>query len=95
LRLVWSDRALSDLLEIRERLTDFSINHSAILRAILRSAARLELFPLSGRVVPEYARSEVREVFSGRYRIIYRVDAETIEVLLVRDGRRPLPRSLP
>jgi toxin ParE1/3/4 len=52
-------------------------------------------FPESGRIVPELEREDVRELFYGAYRIIYRVSGEQEEVfiLTVRHGRRQLEPS--
>lgn len=43
-------------------------------------------FPLSGRIVPEFGRDDIREVFHGDYRIIYRVRRGQVEILSVRHG---------
>ncbi len=41
---------------------------------------------MSGRKVPEYDLDQVREVFSGPYRIIYRIKPEQIDVISVIHG---------
>ena len=41
-------------------------------------------------MVPEYERNEIREVIEGRYRIIYLVGPEQVEVLAVIHGARDL-----
>jgi plasmid stabilization system protein ParE len=38
-------------------------------------------FPLSGRVVPEFAVDQIREVFQRPYRIIYHVRPDHIDVI--------------
>ena len=59
------------------------------------TAERLELFPRSGRVVPELEREEIREVFYQRYRIIYKVASDRAKVLTVRHMRQQLrPRDI-
>ena len=50
----------------------------------------LTAFPKKGRVVPEAGREEIRELLFGDYRIIYRLDEESISVLSVRHGYRLL-----
>ena len=50
--------------------------------------------PQSGRVVPEVSRADVRELIQPPYRIVYRVHAETIEVLSILHGRQDW-RELP
>jgi plasmid stabilization system protein ParE len=46
--------------------------------------------PLSGRVVPELERDDIREVFLRSYRIIYRVADDNIRILTVFEGHRRL-----
>lgn len=47
-------------------------------------------FPESGRIVPEIGRRDLRELILGHYRIIYRVHEDSVNVLSVHSGRRPL-----
>jgi plasmid stabilization system protein ParE len=54
----------------------------ADLRSI-REFIERELFPRSGRVVPELSRDDVRELIVGDYRIVYRLDND-VAVLLTR-----------
>jgi len=49
--------------------------------------------PRSGRVVPELARDDVREVIVGNYRIVYRIEAEAIVILTVFEGHKLLKPS--
>ncbi len=46
--------------------------------------------PRAGRVVPELGLEEIREVFLGKYRIVYRLVEGGIEVLTVFEGHRQL-----
>ena len=55
------------------------------LRTNARDASGM---PLAGRVVPEFDRPDVREVFLRTYRIVYRVDHVGIFVLAVFEGHR-------
>jgi plasmid stabilization system protein ParE len=53
---------------------------------ITRRSQQIGVFPLSGRRVPEYDLDQIREVFSGPYRIIYHIKAEQIDVIAVIHG---------
>ncbi|MCC7542701.1 MAG: type II toxin-antitoxin system RelE/ParE family toxin [Deltaproteobacteria bacterium] len=55
---------------------------------IRQRAARASSMPRAGRVVPEVARDDVREVFQRTYRIVYRVVDDGIVVLTVFEGHR-------
>lgn len=48
------------------------------------------MFPLSGRVVPEINKQEIREVILGNYRIVYRFMVNEVEVLTVHHGAQLL-----
>lgn len=57
---------------------------------LFAAAERLEQFPESGRVVPEVGRPDIREIIHDRYRIIYKIKPERVEVLTVRHTRQLL-----
>jgi len=44
------------------------------------------LFPLSGRIVPEFEIKEIREVIEGSYRIIYYIKPDQIDIIAVLHG---------
>ncbi len=50
---------------------------------LIGAARQLESFPASGRVVPELRRDDVREVLVGLYRVIYRVRATNVRIVMV------------
>jgi toxin ParE1/3/4 len=47
--------------------------------------------PRAAAIVPEYSRPDIREVFAYRYRVIYRILTDRIDVLAVVHGAKPLP----
>lgn len=57
---------------------------------VFETVERLELFPESGRIVPELNRKEIREVIFGNYRIIHRIKEELVEILTVYHSARLL-----
>lgn len=62
---------------------------------ILGAAERLSDFPESGRRVPEFERSDLREVLLRPYRIVYRLAGrEEIHIITVHHGSRLLPPAL-
>ncbi len=48
-----------------------------------RALARLELFPASGRCIPEFPDLEFREVVIRPYRFFYRMEGTTVWVVAV------------
>ncbi len=45
---------------------------------------------MRGRKVPEVNREDIRELFEGEYRIIYRVEAKRIFILTIRNIKQIL-----
>ena len=60
---------------------------------VFRAAHQLAEFPNSGRAVPEIGRSDIREVIVQSYRLIYRGQADEVEIqggAIARHRRRGL-----
>ena len=89
--LRWSEHAVAQLASVAEYV---GLSSSVYAEQLVdRIAGRLEQareFPESGRVVPEFARAEIRELIEWPYRLVYRVRPDAIEVLSVLHGRRDL-----
>ena len=62
--------------------------------AVFEAVAHLEEFPLSGSIVREIGRMDIRQVLLGDYRIIYRVKDNIPEIISIRHGHH-LIRSRP
>jgi len=88
--VVWTLAALDDLDRIAEYIARDSPAYAAVFVGEARAASRsLRVFAERGRVVPEFDDPEIRELFVGSYRLIYRVGAR-IEVLTLVHGARDL-----
>jgi toxin ParE1/3/4 len=91
--LVWTRPALDGLLEITHHImTDNPSAARAFADNIKAKVGRLRTFPESGRVVPEFPSSGLREVLIGDYRVIYRFlkPTQKVQVLAVHHGARSL-----
>ncbi len=89
--VVWSPRAVDDVRAIAAHIAEDSVAYAkSVVQKIVASTRRLAAFPMSGRVVPEFGRENLREVFAYSYRIIYRVEGETVTIAAVVHGRRPV-----
>lgn len=92
----WTERAVSDLIAIGDYIT--SDNPSAArswVEKLRQRAVKASKVPRAGRVVPEIARDDAREVFQRTYRIVYRVVDDGIVVLTVFEGHRLLGKLDP
>jgi addiction module RelE/StbE family toxin len=90
-RVIWSPRALDDIESIASYIArDSAAYASAVVAKIIKATRTLRRFPLAGRIVPEFEDENLRERFVYSYRIIYRIEADTITVAAVIHGRRLL-----
>src|SRR5262245_34881375 len=95
-QISWSPSSLLDLDSIAEFIARDSTHYASLfVQSIVAHVEKLSEFPLSGRVVPEYGREDLREFIFENYRIVYRVGGEFIEVAAVVHGARQLPQALP
>ena len=97
-RVQWAEAAVRDLEELISYIAaDSPLNAERILDKLEKRAQTLESTPVRGRVVPELAHFGIRnwrELIVKPYRIIYRIDEDTVNVLAVLDGRRDLQDML-
>ncbi|HWN98653.1 MAG TPA: type II toxin-antitoxin system RelE/ParE family toxin [Blastocatellia bacterium] len=74
MKVHWTDLAVKQLADIHEYMARTSPRYA--LRMVDRLTRRSEQicrFPESGRVVPRKNDQNLREVFEGPYRVIYRI----------------------
>ena len=90
--LIWSPRSIADLEEIRAYIAADSTAWAELtVQRLVATVERLRQFPDSGRVVPERQSPELREVVSGRFRIVYRRTPDLVEIATVFRGSRDFP----
>ena len=90
-----SNDALSDL----ERIVAYIASHNPVAaerlgNQLLDAALSLCTFPERGRTVPEFRRTELREIIFRSYRIIYRINTtdQSLEIVRFWHGARGFPR---
>ncbi|MEC4895201.1 MAG: type II toxin-antitoxin system RelE/ParE family toxin [Oscillatoria sp. PMC 1051.18] len=87
----WSSKALEDLDDLAAYIARDSVAYAAtIIQKILDTTRSLSQFPRSGQIVPELGEENIREKFAYNYRIIYRVQGETVTIAAVIHGKRQL-----
>lgn len=85
----WSPRSEADLREIRAFIeTDSPAWADLTIRRLVAAVERLREFPDSGRMVPERQSPELREIVSGKFRIVYRRRPALVEIATVFRGSR-------
>lgn len=90
--VIWSAEAQAQLAGIQEHVAqDSPSNAAALIRRLVDRVAQLEAVPQSGRKVPEYPDTDLRELLSRPYRIIYRQRGEHVDVVTVMHYRQQMP----
>ncbi len=85
----WTPQASDDLEAIAEFISLDSPHYASLFVVdVLDAVERLEIFPDSGRVVPELNEHSVREIILGNYRIVYRIQYTTVEILTIYHSAR-------
>jgi len=93
-KLIWSATAREDLHEV---VSFIAQDNRAVAESfgylLMSKVDLLPQFPEMGRVVPEFADSNLREIVFRSYRIIYRVDPskQFIAIARVWHGARGVP----
>jgi toxin ParE1/3/4 len=85
----WSFAARADLLGALEYLVEESPQAASdLLRLVEEAASSLGTFSERGMRVREVIAADLRQIVVGRYRLIYRVEAEAVGVVRLLHGAR-------
>jgi toxin ParE1/3/4 len=88
-KVILTEQALEDLEEIENYVSKSSVKIGRTL--ILKFFDKFELiasFPEMGRIVPEFKNTSLREIFQSKYRIIYHVTDQNVEILRIIHGSK-------
>ena len=89
--IVWADSAKAQLQDIHTYIAETSEAYAdAMIRRMLERIEQIEMFPLSGRSVPEYGHEQIREIIVRPYRVIYHLRPDCIEIIAVVHGRQDI-----
>lgn len=89
-RVISTREAVEDVEAIKAYVARSVRYASLLVERIVAAVGRLESFPESGRVVSEVGDESLREVIHGAYRIVYRVQSESIQVVTVHHAAQLL-----
>lgn len=92
-KVIWTWRALKDMEEIGDYISNDSFQYARLTLSKLVSTDQLiSENPTIGRIVPEVNDRNIREIIKGSYRIIYRIkkSKQMIEILTVFHSSRLL-----
>jgi len=92
MKIFWSPLTVERLEDIYEYIAiDNNSAAQKMVNSIFKKVETLSKIPKRGRRVPEANREEIREVFEGEYRIIYRVESKRVFILTIRNSKQLLP----
>lgn len=92
MKILWSPLAVDRATEIAEYIAQDNPSASAKwVENLFDKVQVLKSSPMSGRVVPETHREDIRKLIYGNYRIIYRLETKKVAILTIRHGKQILP----
>ena len=91
-RISFAASDVEDLLAIRAWYAEQQVPEvgERLLHEVIAQVERLADYPESGRVVPEFGLTQLREVIHPPFRIVYRGDDDRVRVVRVWRGERLL-----
>jgi plasmid stabilization system protein ParE len=93
-KIIWSPLALERLVEITDHIAAHRpLAAEDLAEAIFAAIDRLNDFPEIGRQIPEFGRPNLRELICLKYRIIYQLVGERLEILTIRHSLQHLDES--
>ncbi len=89
--VVWTQEALNRLYEIKEFISQDNPRRAAkFVDYLIQRGESISQNPRIGRVVPEISNPSVREIIAKKYRIVYRIQKNEIQILTVFEGHKRL-----
>jgi len=87
MKILWTREAIARLREIKQYIAQNNPDRAMLfIEKIIDRTEILISSPQIGRVVPEISRPEIRELLFKKYRIVYRVKKDYIEIITVFEG---------
>ena len=91
MKIYWSPLAVESLEEIYEYISNDNVAAAQnLIENIFDKVESLADNSERGRIVPELYREDVRELFEGEYRIIYKLESKKLFILTIRNFKQLL-----
>ncbi len=91
MQIIWTQEALERLIDIEDYIAKGNPERAAkFVDQLIEQTESLLDNPRIGRVVPEIANPDIRELIFHKYRIVYRLNETCTEILTVFEGHRLL-----
>jgi len=94
--ITFAEAAISDMHDIRQWHTEQLVPEvgERLIAGVFSQVDRLADFPESGRIVPEFNVSNLREIIHPPFRIVYRLDGDRVRIVRVWRSERLLKVEL-
>lgn len=90
-RVVWSPKAVEDVEAIAAYIARDSPSYAAaVVQKVIEITSKLSEDAKHGRRIPEIEESMMIEQFAYSYRLIYRLESDTVTVTALIHGKRLL-----
>ncbi len=91
MKIRWTRESLLRLFEIEDFIAQDSPDRARqFVDQLIEHAESIPDNPFSGRIVPEISNTDIRELIFKKYRIVYRINENDIDILTVFEGHRLL-----
>lgn len=91
MQVIWTRESLKRLKEIKDYISRDSPKRAvSLIDFLIEQGDMLKDHPKIGRIVPEIESEKIREIIARKYRIIYRLTKNRIEILTIFEGHRLL-----
>lgn len=90
-KVIWTEFALEDLRSIYDYISqDSKVYADRFIERLISRVDQLESLPQSGRIVPEFQNESLRELIEGNYRIIYKLNSDSLGIVRIHHSARQL-----
>lgn len=91
----WSPKAVSNFEDICNYIAEDSEYYAYLFAKRVNDIIKsIPKFPMAGRIVPEYEDENLREKIYQNYRIVYWLEGDFVEIVVISHGARQLPDVL-
>lgn len=83
-KIIWTEFAIEDVKSIHDYISkDSKVYADRLIEKLISRVDQLGSNPRSGRIVPEFNNEIIRELIEGNYRIIYKINLDSIGIVRV------------
>lgn len=88
-KIIWFKLAVKDLQKIHEYISlDSEYYANRFVNQLITRVDQLIEHPECGRIIPEKANPNYREIIHGNYRMFYRIQRKQIQILRIHHSAR-------